>query len=453
MRSFSLVGVNPRSIYVRLIALGTLITFMFVVYTYSSASFATLPKFSIPFLSEGRTRASCPATSWADGKWTYRPRSNLTNMTAPIDALAMDGLDGCASSREYFWHLASDTPAQWDRFPKVASYDWSPGQGCDVRPFNREDMVRDLVEQGGWMLLGDSITEGHFFSLSCLLYPHVRATPNYTENPYFDRAWPQNLYLDPSSPLLPTLSLPTGFNISRTPLITFRRIDLLLNHTELTDLHRKLYNPPDNFTLISEEKYWSMSPSEYMPMFTAPLPDANYATLIASTGGHWTTTLFSGFRDESKGEDAGYGVEDVITFFGHAMRKWADDVQHALTEDRRVQTNAGSKKTRQAVVRAYLPGHDDCHNWREPWTEDQGFKWHWYNWAWIKDYNKVFQALLTTPKYPDIHYLPIDRPARLRPDAHATGDCLHIMAGVGVMEGWSHYIWHFVTRELVGRVR
>jgi hypothetical protein len=78
---------------------------------------------------------------------------------------------------------------------------------------------------------------------------------------------------------------------------------------------------------------------------------------------------------------------------------------------------------------------------------------------------------LDAARYPDIHYLGIDRPALLRPDAvraalslrssarglmtlqHAAGDCLHIMSGAGVLEGWSHYIWHFVTRELPGRLR
>jgi len=68
-------------------------------------------------------------------------------------------------------------------------------------------------------------------------------------------------------------------------------------------------------------------------------------------------------------------------------------------------------------------------------------------------------------EYPDVHFLAIERPARLRPDAvslfdpfisfiylsftqHATGDCLHIMAGAGVLEGWTHYIWHYVSKEL-----
>jgi hypothetical protein len=127
-----------------------------------------------------------------------------------------------------------------------------------------------------------------------------------------------------------------------------------------------------------------------MPLFTAPLPEANYATLIASTGGHWTTTLMSGFRDAAK-ESEGFGIFDVLDFFNIAMKKWATDVQKALSEDRR-KNMRGKRRPRVAVVRAYLPGHEDCHDWREPWIEDLGFKWNWYNWSWIKDFNQIFQV-------------------------------------------------------------
>lgn len=226
-----------------------------------------------------------------------------------------------------------------------------------------------------------------------------------------------------------------------------------------------------------------------MPMFTASLPEANYGTLIASTGGHWTTTVFHGFRNESR-KDSGYGIEKVLEFFDHAMKKWAADVQEALYADQRL-GNGGLKAPRRVVVRAYLPGHEDCHNIFEPWTYLHKPNWDWYNWSWIKDFNAIFQVrilagaldlkliyihyqrILSMPRYPDIFYLPIDNPALLRPDAvglcipygfkkkftyqffsqHASGDCLHIMTGVGVMEGWSHYIWHFVSRELAGRIR
>ena len=63
------------------------------------------------------------------------------------------------------------------------------------------------------------------------------------------------------------------------------------------------------------------------------------------------------------------------------------------------------------------------------------------------------QDVLTNPAYPSLHFLPIDRPALLRPDAHASGDCLHFMTGAGVLEGWTQYVWHFVRYEIPARVR
>ena len=412
---FSLMNINSRSLTIRLISLGAIFTCMFTLSTYASQSSF---KFRFPgnAIFSQRKRSPCAPNAWANGQWQYRPHTNLTAMTKKEDALEFAGLEGCASDREFFWHLAADVREQWNRWPKVSSYGWKPADDCDIRPLDGSAMIKDMVEQGGWLLLGgtseileltfssnttsDSITEGHFFSISCILYPHVRATPNYTENPYFDRAWAQNLYLNPSSPLISTLSLPPNFSIKNTPLVTFRRVDLLFNKSELINLRRERYRPPQTFELFSEERFWSLSPKEYMPMFLAPLPEANYGTLVVSTGGHWTTTLLHGFRDESK-KDSGYGIDGVIKFFDHAMRKWATDVQFALDADQRNRNNARHKQYRRVVVRAYLPGHEDCHKIFQPWTHWHKPKWDWFNWSWIKDFNTVFEVrVLPSPLYP-----------------------------------------------------
>lgn len=371
----------------------------------------------------------------------------------------MGGLQGCAADREYTWHLGTDHEDEWGRFPSVNSYQWVPSNQCRINPLNGASIVKHMVEKGGWLLLGDSITEQHFFSLSCILYPHVRATPNYTENPYFDRAWVQNLYLSPTSPLLAELDFPMGFSIETTPLVTFHRVDLLFNQHDLDAIYRRTLIPEDAFginseqelankTLFSEEQAWSMSPSEYMPKFLGDT-EFNYGTLVVSTAGHWTTTLMSAFRDEDAGEEAGYGIANVESFFEIAMREWAFQVQEAIRDYR----SKGGSRPKQVVVRAYLPGHEDCHNHHEPWTEIEPYERRWYNWPWIRDFNEIFKAILQSSEYPDVFFLPIDRPGRLRPDAHAAGDCLHVLTGPGVIEGWSHYIWHFVSHEVTGRIR
>lgn len=138
----------------------------------------------------------------------------------------------------------------------------------------------------------------------------------------------------------------------------------------------------EGFKLFSDEAFWTMSPSEYMKIFTSPLPAARYGTLIVSTAGHWTTTLFGGLRDESK-EDSGYGIESVLELFRESMKVWAGEVQRALVEDQRRQMREAVKGSiggyggggrekvvnRQVVVRAYLPGHENCRNIKSPWEE------------------------------------------------------------------------------------
>ncbi|RDB16323.1 hypothetical protein Hypma_003014 [Hypsizygus marmoreus] len=460
----SIAGFHPRSLSVKIFGLGTTFVLLFFLYLYNSpTSFSSILSSGSSRFGFDRQPGTCPPRAYANGRWAgpyYR--TTAATMTNKSQALEFSGFEGCASSREFDWHLASDNEGQWNRFPTAQSYQWTVGKqdGCEgLEELDKEKMVRDMVEQGGWLLLGDSITEGHFFSLSCTLYPHVIATPNYTPNSFFDRAWPQNLYLNPASPLLrpssgshKQLYLPTGFNISTTPLATFRRIDLLLTQSELVDLHQSLHPVnPANFSLFSEEAVWSISPSEYMPLFI----DGGYGTMVVSTGGHWTVTLFGGYGKNMPPafDGAKEGIDGVIDFFGHAMRSWANEVQSALYEASRLD---GGQRKRQVLVRAYLPGHDDCHNPKvtKPWAEIHPTEWASYNWGSIWRYNEVFDDILTTSstKYPDLHYLAIDRPGRLRPDAHTTGDCLHIMAGAGVLEGWSHYIWHYVSKEL-GRSR
>ena len=233
------------------------------------------------------------------------------------------------------------------------------------------------------------MTENHFFSLSCILYPYVIATPDYTSGSSFDRGWPQNLYLNPSSPLISKISFPKGFDIASTPLVTFRRIDLLLSKDELISIHKS--SQPQNGTLedtslFSEEGLWTLPVAEYLDEFLAPLPKANYATLVASTAGHWTTTVFPKIQPP--------GIKGVLNLFEVAMERWAEDVQDALWTNARADSSSWfrSQKERRVVIRAYLPGHEDCHSVRQPWDEIQPFQWNWYNWGEISQFNAIFEV-------------------------------------------------------------
>ncbi|TFK22221.1 hypothetical protein FA15DRAFT_671767 [Coprinopsis marcescibilis] len=456
----------------------------------------------------GRLRSVCSPEEYAAGNWLYRPYHTrpgpltktydtnstileegdddpftenpaiLRNMTKSQDIFNFTRFDGCASSREYFWHLAADSHKQFDRFPGPTEWEWVPGGRCKspsgLRDWNREDVVKEFAEGGGWLLVGDSVTENHFFSLSCLLYPHVIGFPDYNKlTGMYDRSWAQHLYLNPDSPILKDINLPSGFNLSSTPLVTFRRVDLLWSKSELETMHKELHpefydtTSSEGFSLFGEERTWSIPPKEYLDIFYKPLPEGNYATMVVSTAGHWTTNLFRGYHlDEKNKKHDGppIGYDALIGFYNEVMSRWAEDVQHRLTIEKSndvshaqrlgriwsTKDSAGNRRRdKKVLVRAYLPGHEDCHKKRSPCEEIQPFQWNFWNWPIIWKFNEVFKNLLSVrSEHPDVIYLPIDRPGRLRPDAHSTGDCLHIMSGAGVLEGWSHYIWHFITREI-----
>ena len=238
------------------------------------------------------------------------------------------------------------------------------------------------------------MTENHFFSLSCILYPYVFATPDYTHGD-FDRAWQQNLYLKPSSTLLSTLSLPEGFDIASTPLVTFRRIDLLLSKDELISIHKS--SQPENSTLndtslFSDDVIWTLPVAEYLNEFLAPLPKANYATMVVSTAGHWTDYLFQKVEPP--------GMEGILSLFEVAMGRWAEEVQSALHADAgnrvtylsRSRLGLQKRKERRAVVRAYLPGHYNCHDFRHPWNEIQPAEYDPWNWGDIPKFNAIFEV-------------------------------------------------------------
>jgi hypothetical protein len=131
--------------------------------------------------------------------------------------------------------------------------------------------------------------------------------------------------------------------------------------------------------------------AEYLDEFLAPLPKANYATMVVSTAGHWTKTVFSKVEPP--------GIQGVLNLFEVAMERWANDVQSALRMASKSDVSylsrfrLGSKrKDRRVVIRPYLPGHESCHDFRQPWGEVQPFQWNWYNWGEISQFNAIFEV-------------------------------------------------------------
>lgn len=187
-------------------------------------------------------------------------------------------------------------------------------------------------------------------------------------------------------------------------------MDLLLSQSEVETVHKRLhqefYAPKvseDDSKLFSDVTVYTLSPTEYLPLFTAELPLGGYSTMVVSTGGHWTTGVFSGLANdahirtsphEDDMEEEGQrveGIDRVIDLFRESMTVWAGAVQDAV-EGAGQREPRSPEREKHVLVRAYLPGHEDCHDFRAPWTEIKPFVWGWYNWARIWEFNDVFEV-------------------------------------------------------------
>lgn len=166
----SLLAIRPRSLSSKVLLLGSILTFAITLYTFSSYSFRISDWSSI--LSQQRQHNSCTPEQWSSGRWVYSPASDLVNLTSPEQALSLAGFEGCAADREYKWHLGTDHEELWGRFPKVSSYRWVPSSQCDVHPLNGAAMVKDMVENGGWLLLGGMSALSPGARFSCISSPH-----------------------------------------------------------------------------------------------------------------------------------------------------------------------------------------------------------------------------------------------------------------------------------------
>lgn len=201
----------------------------------------------------------------------------------------------------------------------------------------------------------DSVTEGHFFSMSCSLFPHVRAVPDYKSNEQWDRSWTQHLYFYRDSPLLSNITVPEGFDIDATPLVTFRRSDLILPRSEITAVHRKMYGRASSFVLFGGEEPYEVSIKNQTDMFIG----GSYATMVISTAGHWRAQTLTAYADDS--QPNGLNLNGILDLFEASIREWARMMQQKISFHR---LSTGSKK--RIIVRPYLPGHDNCRNILEP---------------------------------------------------------------------------------------
>lgn len=185
-----------------------------------------------------------------------------------------------------------------------------------------------------------------------------------------------HLHLKPETARLAKLRLPSDYNSTATPLVTYIRSDYLLNFEDA------------NATSANGVSY---GPEVYLSRMMDPV--SNYGHVLASTGAHWTSHEMGGIREN-----------EILEAFRSVFPEWLHRMQ-PVTQD----------SSKRVFVRAASTGHDCGQPDLVPLVDEEPPPAH-FNWHWIPYLNMAAQRLLQQET--TVTFFDINRLARLRPDAH-----------------------------------
>ena len=106
--------------------------------------------------------------------------------------------------------------------------------------------------------------------------------------------------------------------------------------------------------------------------------------MAVNMGGHWTTTLFAGLKDEGMFKEV---IQSIIYLFGEATDVCAWRVQAMLADAEQEEWKDWRNRVgrlplvplvpKTIVVRTYLPGHKDCQEYRASNETCHNSRWGW----------------------------------------------------------------------------
>lgn len=142
---------TPRPVY----RLSIIIALILLVILTLSPYKPELPKPSSFFGGQSNMDSRCSPHDWNDGAWVRNP--NAKPIQSPVDVYAASGFSGCASTREVGLHMGTDKLDKLHWRQNISSWTWTPNGGkcLDVaRTGLGEELLIDLVQRGGWLLVG-----------------------------------------------------------------------------------------------------------------------------------------------------------------------------------------------------------------------------------------------------------------------------------------------------------
>ncbi|GAA5936416.1 hypothetical protein JCM3775_000815 [Rhodotorula graminis] len=276
----------------------------------------------------------CPARAFSAGRWVKRDPAPSPNASI----WASTGFTGCAQG--WFrndWHLGLVPPSGENPAGKggvwpmsgyrrrAGAWEWRPedevcdvldddaaaegGEGARVQGVDVVRLLQDLVDHGAWLIVGDSLSEQQFFSLGCLLFPHVHALWPMPPMSEWQQIKEEHLFLDPASPLVASgrLTVPEGFDFAGSPVVSHVRTDHGLAPSELVDIYASFHEQsppalaaqypalaslpphPNPRSILTAVETFSPSIDYYLDLFLRPSSPRNISTGISPSYSPSTT--------------------------------------------------------------------------------------------------------------------------------------------------------------------
>lgn len=130
--------------------------------SYRSTTASTTPFQSRYFAPTRAAPDSCTPAQYSVGEWTSKP-SSLDQSSV----FAASGFAGCRSTFVPSWHLATEPDMSMGAYRRqAAQWEWVPSSGCTKDAFSVERLVQDLVQRGGWLLVGGMSYSACLFTTS-----------------------------------------------------------------------------------------------------------------------------------------------------------------------------------------------------------------------------------------------------------------------------------------------
>ncbi|KAI8064505.1 GDSL/SGNH-like acyl-esterase family found in Pmr5 and Cas1p-domain-containing protein [Gongronella butleri] len=356
-------------------------------------------------LTGGQTLANlCTIPQYTQGEWIRTPvrsRNNAHSFELKLDYT-------CEHHFHHKCYLRNDK--EFMRAKDIAGWRWQPSQ-CDKLEFDAFAFAKHLSKHP-LLLVGDSISQLQYESLTCLLgsYMELLSNPSKNITGGDQTIKPNQMAYAPADVDISSLK-------KNEPSVAYLRSDHLVrvDDLELIKPHEKegkLFTKGHNFAWVQALE--------------------NFDYIILNTGAHW-------HRDVEWGAAA--SQDELMDAFRRGMSNVFSHLKEVVQPHQRV------------FVRSSPFGHAHCSKYKKPVvnplappTGQPGE----YEWHMFALFDQVWKEWIDEEQDPRFTFFDVAPMTNLRPDAHSKPDrdCLHTCLP-GPVDDWNRFLYHEIGRQLL----